>query len=207
MRHHAAKFNSRVRMCAMTSLRIFLSYASEDQKLAQAISDRLAAAFKFSVDLKHMSLFKLGSDFNSVIDISLDEADVLLIVATGKEKLTHTFTGYEIGYYRRSLVSRPYIDESKKIPRIILPIAILADIPATVAEIQGLQINATDRFFFEIADDGTIAGERTDPMFDLFMRIDGMLDQLAPATRSPEQRNKIEQEYKDQAKSFYCNLR
>jgi hypothetical protein len=189
------------------ALRIFLSYASEDKKLAQAIADRLTAAFKFSVELKYMSLFKSGSDFKSVIDYSLDAADILIVVATGKEKLSHTFTGYEIGYYRRSVVSRPYIDEQKKIPRMILPIAILADIPATVSEIQGLEIKPNDRFFFEIDRDGIITGEKNDPIFELFLRIDDVLDKLNPADRSQKQQDAIKEEYRTQAQSFYGDLK
>src|SRR5438046_3162616 len=97
------------RQMALSKLVIFLSYASEDQKLATTIANKLTSAFGRAVDLRYMSQFQLGVNFRTAIDEALDAADILLVVATGREKLTHTFTGYEVGYFRRSQQTRPFI--------------------------------------------------------------------------------------------------
>jgi hypothetical protein len=99
----------------MPKLVIFLSYATEDQQLATTIANKLSSAFGRAVDLRYMSKFELGVNFRITIDQALDAADILLVIATGREKLSHTFTGYEVGYFRRSQQTRPYVDETKKI--------------------------------------------------------------------------------------------
>ena len=185
----------------MRKLVIFLSYATEDQQLANTIANKLTSAFGRTVDLRYMSKFELGVNFRTTIDQALDAADVLIVIATGREKLSHTFTGYEVGYFRHSQQTRLYIDENNKAQRIIIPVAIFADTPATISEIEGIGIGQADRFFFELAD-GKLAGQKGDPFFNLLDRIDGILDKTDSDSRSSEQRRQDYDRYKEESASF-----
>jgi hypothetical protein len=192
---------------AATRINIFLSYASEDQRLAEAIASGLDNAFKYGIDLKHMSLFQPGVNYRTLIDQALDEADVLLVVATGKEKLAHSFTGYEVGYFRRSMVNRKYIDERQRMERMIIPIALSADIPDTLSDIQGVGIARDDLFFFGLQPDGSIKGQRKDPLSDLFLRVYDVLEGIAPDDGMRRRdRAALKAEYVAQAASLYRQL-
>ena len=175
----------------MQKLVIFLSYATEDQQLANTIANKLTNAFGTrTVDLRYMSQFELGVNFRTTIDQALDAADILIVIATGREKLSHTFTGYEVGYFRHSQQTRLYIDENNKAQRLIIPVAIFADTPATISEIEGIGIGQTDRFFFELVD-GKLTGQKEDPFLNLLDRIDNILEKTDPDARSSEQRDRI----------------
>jgi hypothetical protein len=188
-------------------LGIFLSYASEDQQFADVIADRLLSSFSFSVDLKYMSQFQLGMNFRKLIDQALDSADILLVIATGREKLSHGFTGYEVGYFRKSQETRRYIDENLALERLIIPIAMFAEMPDTLAEIEGVGIAKADRFLLD-SDIATKGSETaTDPFFNLLMRLDGILDRLDPAPRSPDQHAKFRSRYEHESQAFYRALR
>lgn len=187
-------------------LTVFLSYVSEDQKFAESIADRLINSFKRAVDLKYMSQFQLGVNFRNLIDQALDGADILLVIATGHEKLSHSFTGYEVGYFRRSQQTRKYIDEQLGVERLIIPIAMFADIPATLSDIEGIGIAETDWFLFNPDTAGRGASEKEDPFFELLVRIDRILDKLDPVERTADQQLKVYDDYRDESKSFYQDL-
>ena len=189
----------------MRKLVIFLSYATEDQQLANTIAGKLTSAFGRTVDLRYMSKFELGANFRTTIDQALDTADILIVIATGREKLSHTFTGYEVGYFRHSQQTRFYIDENNKAQRLIIHVAIFADTPATISEIEGLGIGQADRFFFELAD-GKLTGQKGDPFFNLLDRIDGILDKTDPDARSSEQRRQDYDRYKEESREFYTEI-
>jgi TIR domain-containing protein len=188
----------------MRKLVVFLSYAGEDHKLASMIANKLTAAFGRAVDLRYMSQFALGANFRLQIDEALEAADVMLVVATGREKLTHSFTGYEVGWFRRSQQNRPYIDEARKINRLIIPIAIFADAPAPLADIEGIGIGQADQFFFELVD-GKLTGRKEDPFYKLLIRLDRILDKMDPTVeRPPEQLTDDYKKYKEEADGFYA---
>jgi hypothetical protein len=191
---------------AARRLMVFLSYVSEDQKFADCIAVRIANSFKRAVDLKYMSQFPLGVNFRNLIDQALDGADILLVIATGHEKLSHSFTGYEVGYFRKSQQTRKYIDDERRIERLIIPIAMLTEIPATLSDIEGIGIAEADRFLVNpnTARNNTTEGE--DPFFDLLARIDQILDRLDPVERTVDQRSKDYADYRDESKSFYQDL-
>jgi hypothetical protein len=188
------------------ALTIFLSYASEDQKFADAIAERLGSTFKYSVDLKYMAQFQLGVNFRTLIDKALDNTHILLVIATGREKLSHSFTGYEVGFFRRSQQEKKYIDEGLKIERLVIPIALFADIPATLSDIEGIGIAEPDRFLFDedTATKAKMHGE--DPFFNLLVRIDGILAKLEPVDRSPDQQMDIYTDYRRVSETFYQAL-
>jgi hypothetical protein len=189
----------------MPKLVIFLSYATEDQQLATTIANKLSGAFGRTVDLRYMSKFELGVNFRTTIDQALDAADILLVIATGREKLSHTFTGYEVGYFRRSQQTRPFIDETTKIQRLIIPVAIFADTPVTISEIEGIGIGQSDRFFFELVD-GKLTGQKEDPFLSLLDRIDSILERTDNDSRSSDQRRQDYNRYKEASQDFYSEI-
>jgi hypothetical protein len=187
---------------------IFLSYVSEDQPFADAIADTLTNAFGRAINIKYMSNFPLGTNWRTLIDQELDSSDILLIVATGHEKLSHSFTGYEVGFFRKSQQTRKYIGEQDKrgTERLIIPFALYADIPAPVSEIEGVAITEADSFFFALDTGGKIEGKKNDPFFDLLGRIDKILEELDPSNRSAAQNQTALQNYQNEARSFYQAL-
>jgi TIR domain len=81
--------------------RVFISYASEDVAVAAAIGSCLKVAlgeFFAEVCLDKWFL-EPGLAFKKQIESKLQRTDVLLIVYTGAEKPSHSYTGWEVGYY------------------------------------------------------------------------------------------------------------
>jgi hypothetical protein len=122
-------------------LQVFISYATEDETLARAISDELRKAFGPTI-LKVLiaAEFSLGTAWRQAIEDDLDSTDILLIVATGLQKLSHSFTGFEVGYFKGSKKFRPQMVNFNS-ARLIIPIAIAANIPDPLVDIQSLQLD------------------------------------------------------------------
>jgi hypothetical protein len=195
------------------ALEIFLSYASEDQQFADAIAAALNGAFKASVNLTIMSRNPLGVNYRDLIDDGLDKADILLVVATGHQKLSHSFTGYEVGYFRRSQDARAYIDEEKgserEIERLIIPIAMFADVPAPISDLQSLGISEKDMFLFDLTMADAvrkIPSEKENKFSDLFFRIDDIQKALEGAKRPQKTEEEIRKSLCKEADSFYHDL-
>jgi len=124
-------------------LHVFVSYSSEDRGLATAISDELRRAFnptvlKLTIDVE----FSLGANWRNRLKADLDDTDILLVVATGKQKVSHSFTGFEVGYFDASVTHLPKMANFPTQDRIMIPIAVFTKTPETMSEIQALQINA-----------------------------------------------------------------
>jgi len=122
-------------------LQIFISYATEDETLARAISDELRKAFgPTTLKVLIAAEFGLGTAWRQTIEDDLDSTDILLIVATGLQKLSHSFTGFEVGYFKGSKRFRPRMTHFES-DRFIIPIAIATNIPDPVVDIQSLQLD------------------------------------------------------------------
>ena len=83
-------------------LKLFISYAHEDAKIAIAVSNALHCALGDTlaeVFLDKTSL-EAGFDFKAQIEDRLENTDVLIIIFTGVEKPSHGYTGWEVGYFR-----------------------------------------------------------------------------------------------------------
>jgi TIR domain len=124
-------------------INIFLSYAREDRELVASIESLLKDTFEFAPLNIHRDVeIKEGQNWAKQIDTALQEADILLVIFTDRLKMSHSYTGYEIGYFNRS------IQQSPKGPagfeRIYIPFCIGADIPDTMHDIQGVSIGADD---------------------------------------------------------------
>jgi hypothetical protein len=136
---------------------IFLSYASEDRPLAEQVVRFLEEAFRRGqVQVVHMP-HRRGVNWRNRCDKFLDAADILLIVADGRERLSHSFTGYDLGFFRKSQQDRKYIDEKTGVERLITAFVRCSE-PATAGsteallyELATLGISDEDSFLYELA--------------------------------------------------------
>ena len=89
-------------------INIFISYATEDRDLVNSIYNLLNETFTFAPLFIYRDVeIKQGKDYAEAIDRALDEADVLLVVFTERLKMSHSYTGYEVGYFNRSKLHHP----------------------------------------------------------------------------------------------------
>jgi len=86
-----------------STLEVFVSYAKEDLSLVREIVEELKKPFgyalRFFIDDRSIDD---GDDWRDKINDALDRADILLIVSTGHRRESHSFTGYEVGWFSNS---------------------------------------------------------------------------------------------------------
>jgi TIR domain len=169
-------------------LHVFISYSTEDRDLATAINEELRRAFgptilKVTIDVE----FSLGANWRDRLKADLNDTDILLVVATGKQKVSHSFTGFEVGYFDNSITHTPKMAHFPTQDRLMIPIAIFTKTPETVSDIQALKIDAP---LFEPmvidpaalknpakpASDSNISVKKN-PIFRLFKRIEGIVNE------------------------------
>src|SRR3954471_7171132 len=114
-------------------LHVFLSYSTEDRDLATAIGEELRRAFspailKLTIDIE----FSFGANWRERLEADLSETDILLIVATGRQKASHSFTGFEVGFFTGSTKHQPKMKGFPNQDRIIIPMAIFTRTPEAV---------------------------------------------------------------------------
>ena len=125
------------------TLRIFISYAHEDEKIAIAVSNALQAKLNnvlTEVFLDKTSL-ETGIAFDTQIADKLATTDILIIIYTGIRKPSHGYTGWEVGFFQG--VQRGDHGE-RDIPRRIVPFY-LDNPPATASMQQGMLWRQCDR--------------------------------------------------------------
>ena len=89
-------------------INIFISYATEDRELVASIESLLKDTFEFAPLHIHRDVeIKEGQNWPQQIDQALLETDILLVIFTDRMKASHSYTGYEIGYFNRSIQQRP----------------------------------------------------------------------------------------------------
>ncbi|MBK5959159.1 hypothetical protein CCR97_13210 [Rhodoplanes elegans] len=127
----------------MPNLHVFISYATEDEPIAAEFSKQLNQVFGIAgmVQLTFAPQFSLGTDWRLKIEKDLDRADVLLLISTGRNKPSHSFTGFEVGFFRNSVLRRPKMTDFKDQDRLILSVAVFSGLPQTVNGLQGLMID------------------------------------------------------------------
>jgi hypothetical protein len=89
--------------------RIFISYASEDRAIATAAATCFKAAlpdFFAEVNIDK-DFLQPGSPFQAQIEAKLQQTDVFIIVYANAEKLSHGYTGWEVGYFDHILRTDP----------------------------------------------------------------------------------------------------
>jgi TIR domain len=160
------------------AIEVFISYASEDQRLVDAVALALSGAFQRSIRLTYMSEFQLGTPFREKIDEAIDKADVLLAIASGRSRLTFTFTGYEVGYFRRSQKQRPLISGTPPTERVLIPFAILTGLPSTISEFEGIEITDDNRPFVLMNERGLTDDDPEPVIYKLFTRLDQLVESI-----------------------------
>jgi hypothetical protein len=114
--------------------RIFISYASEDVEIAKAVASCFKAAlpdFFAEVNFDKNSL-EPGSAFQAQIETQLQQTDRFIIVYTGADKPSHSYTGWEVGYFDHIMRTDP--GTRKKISLYLF------DPPDTTALDQGIPL-------------------------------------------------------------------
>lgn len=118
-------------------IRVFLSYASEDVEIAKAFYESLKALKSKSGDnirtvWDEMS-FEIGTDLRNDIEERLFLSDYLFILYTGALKLSHSYTGAELGFFRGLI--RADHPRGQQPCRRIVPIYFGSSPPANAAEL------------------------------------------------------------------------
>lgn len=131
-----------------STLEVFVSYAKEDLSLVREIVEELKKPFgyalRFFIDDRSIDD---GDDWRDKINDALDRADILLIVSTGHRRESHSFTGYEVGWFSNSKKIRP---NSGIVKRQIIPLVIGDRLPGAVADIQGILVPKENVFNLEV---------------------------------------------------------
>jgi hypothetical protein len=116
-------------------LRLFISYAREDEKIAIAVSNAVQTALGPSAEVFIDSGLRFGLDFKEEIKKKLDETDVLIAISTDVLKPAFGFIGMELGYFIAAMER----DANAAFPRRIVPIY-LGKPPDVLAEEEGVDI-------------------------------------------------------------------
>ena len=87
------------------TLNLFLSYSSEDFGLAIALQQALQEFLDkdFSVVWLDTQDLRVGFDLGIQIRNQLDQTDILIVIYTGQQKDSHSFTGIELGYFMATM--------------------------------------------------------------------------------------------------------
>ncbi len=116
-------------------LRLFISYAREDEKIAIAVANAVQMALGPSAEVFIDSGLRFGLDFKAEIKRKLDETDVLIAVSSDALKPAFGFTGLELGYFIHSMER----DLRPAFRRRVVPIY-LEKPPDVLAEDEGVNI-------------------------------------------------------------------
>lgn len=125
-------------------INIFISYSSEDSDLISSIVELLNKTFLFALFIYRDVEIMQGQDYAKAIDRALDDADILLVILTGRMKTSHSYTGFEVGYFTRSIRERPI--GGAGFERIYIPFCIGADIPDALHFVQGVRLGKDDAY-------------------------------------------------------------
>ena len=113
-------------------IRIFISYASEDRDIAVAVAEALKGALdeNFAEINLDKWFMEAGIEFETQIRKKLGQTDIFIVIFTGTEKESHSFTGMEVGYFMRVMENRP----GRMVPLF------LKAAPVTMSSVQGIGI-------------------------------------------------------------------
>jgi hypothetical protein len=157
------------------SLKVFISFASEDKPLAEALHKCLSRSFGTAIEAKRMGLFEQGASWRREINELVDRADILVAITSGRRKPGHSFTGYEIGAFHFSCVKRDKMKLDEKLDRLAVPFALESEIPATLSEFEGVWIDPA--LLFAADNDPEDAGsELNQKVFNFLLAIETMIN-------------------------------
>jgi hypothetical protein len=157
-------------------LRIFISYASEDLKIALAIANafRVALGDVFAEINIDKWFLQAGDEFKKQIELKLDKTDIFVIVYTGAEKQSHSFSGWEVGYFDHVVKTSP---DRTKIPLF------LDNAPITAEGVQGIALNVPRRSLqLDLAGfESELQVNEEDPMCVLLATLQERVDEIRVA--------------------------
>jgi TIR domain len=192
---------------ARDRIKIFISYASEDRQLAGQITSELRGTFALApVEVNRDEDFKVGSNWKDAIDNAVDTADILLVLFTERTKPSHSFTGYEIGYFNSSIKRHASICQGLKRIYILFCIGDV-NIPDTMYYIEGTKINSSD--IFKIPDtniqknDDAWSRNPTNPLVKLLNQISEIIVKGVGPEITKEGRAAIETAISKSARNLY----
>jgi hypothetical protein len=119
-------------------LRVFISYAREDEKIAVAVFDALRTALGAFADVFIDNALRFGLSFQDEIKARLDDTDLLVVVYSATLKPVYSFAGMELGYF----MALEKADSHRQRPRRIVPIY-LETPPDVIAGNEGINIGIT----------------------------------------------------------------
>lgn len=120
------------------TLKFFISYTREDEKIADAVRAALTKALPTPLAYVDMDKYtiEVGADFAADIQEKLDVAHVLILIYTARLKLSFGYTGQELGYFRSRIKMAPTLDD---IPRRIVFVS-LGEAPPSTEMLNGIFI-------------------------------------------------------------------
>ncbi len=101
-------------------LRVFISYAKEDEKIAVAAFEAIRTALGTFADVFIDNALQFGVSFQDEIRKRLDETDLLVVIYSATLKPSHSFTGMELGYFIGTIERNQQPDRPRKIVPIYL---------------------------------------------------------------------------------------
>jgi hypothetical protein len=165
-----------------TTLKAFLSYASEDKQIADALAHCLAASFGSRIDLRRMSTFPIGSNWRTEINEHIDRADLLIVIASGRLKAQHSFTGYEVGAFDCSRRKSSPMETYPHCSRVAIPFAVLSEIPETLSQFQGVGIDPESIFAIKCNGEHGTKAEYDEKIFDFLVFVEDLINKAQVVT-------------------------
>jgi hypothetical protein len=101
-------------------LRVFISYAKEDEKIAVATFEAIRMALGTFADVFIDNALQFGLSFQDEIRKRLDDTDVLVVIYSATLKPSHSFTGMELGYFIGVMERDQHPGRSRRIVPIYL---------------------------------------------------------------------------------------
>ena len=184
---------------ASKAISIFISYASEDRELASCFEAELLQLFSFStaVNVFRDVNMERGKNYRNVIAAALNSADILLVILTDRMKPSYAYPGFEIGFFSKSLEERRYIFGN--VERVIIPVCIGAENPATLDYLQAIQIDKNQ--VFKISDINVPKEGAIEPITDIQNPAYSLLSSISHTimnflSRGVEEQNNVESDKK-----------
>ncbi len=175
-----------------TTLRLFISYAREDEKIAIAVSNAVQIALGPSAEVFIDSGLRFGVDFKEEIKKKLDATDVLIVISCNTLKPAYGFTGMELGYFIHAMER----ESSRHFRRRVVPVY-LEKPPDVLAEDEGVNVGISrDTLSMTFEEyESSLKIEYDHPMVKFLREFQSLIDQfreqgsLSKIPISPEQRD------------------
>ena len=162
---------------------IFISYVREDIDLAASVHAELLQLFSFTpVEIFRDVGIPPAANYQLTIDQKLEDSDILLVLITDRLKPTFSYAGYELGFFRRSMLNRPKIFGD--VDRMIIPICIGAENPDALHYVQSIQVDPAKIYRINSADIHADGGQN--PAATLLNAITGIVREILAIPHSPE---------------------